>query len=118
MTNLPKVTTVAVSFVAALLTTRGAQGLSIPGGQIFPPAGEVSYWPFDQNAMDPVGGRHGILQGNAAFSTDIPPALAGFSTHSLMLDGNIDKMFYDVPAGDSLTGVFTVALWLKNLKNE
>jgi len=118
MTNLSRLTIVASTFVAALLTAGAAQGLPVPGRRIISPAGEVSYWAFDQNANDPVGGRDGILIGNAAYSTDTPPVLAGFSTHSLMLDGNIDKMFYDVPVGDSLTGEFTVALWLKNLKNE
>jgi hypothetical protein len=70
---------------------------------------EVSRWQFDGNAIDSVGNRNGTLLGDAKYSNNVPPGKSGMS---LQLDGTLDKMIYDVPSGDSLTGNFTVAAWV------
>lgn len=75
-------------------------------------SGLISYYPLENNALDPVGGRNGTLLGDATFSSNVPSALAGFSTRSLSLDGSLDKLIYDVTGADSVAGTFTVALWV------
>jgi hypothetical protein len=83
-----------------------------------PGVGVNSYWPLDNSTTDIVGGRNGTLLGDAKFSTEVPTKLKGFSTHSLSLDGAIDKMFYNVQPGDYVTNEFTLSLWLKNLRTD
>jgi len=86
-------------------TVLGASLAPVSVGQ----ANLVSYWPFEGNAQDPVGGRNGTLVGNATFSTNTP----GFdTTNSLDLDGSGDRVTYDVTGVDSLSGAYTVALWV------
>jgi hypothetical protein len=65
---------------------------------------------FEGNAIDSVAGRNGTLIGGATFSSDASPAIG--STQSLALDGSLDKVIYDATAADSLTGSFTIALWV------
>jgi T5SS/PEP-CTERM-associated repeat protein/autotransporter-associated beta strand protein len=79
-------------------------------------AQEISHWTLDNSTSDAVGNRDGTLLGNAMYSTNVPSSLVGYSTHSLSLDGSLDKMIYDVQAGDSLTGSFTVALWFNPME--
>ena len=90
----------------------GRRPIPVPGLET------TAHWPLDNNPLDIVGGRNGTLMGNAKFSTDVPARLAGFSTHSLELDGTTDKLFYDVQPGDSEINEFTLALWVKNAKTE
>jgi len=71
-----------------------------------------SYYALDNNTTDVVGHRNGTLLGDATFSTNVPPLLTGYSTHSLQLDGTRDKMIYASKPGDVVTGTFTVAMWV------
>jgi len=77
-------------------------------------SGLISYYPLEGNALDPVGGRNGTLIGGASFSNNVPSVISSFSTQSVSLDGNTGKVIYDVPNGDSVSGSYTVAMWVND----
>ena len=74
---------------------------------IEPPAGMVSWWPGDGNASDIMDGNHGILSGDATFTT------GGKVGQAFSFDGTGD--FVVVPDSPSLniTGDVTVDLWAR-----
>ncbi|HEV2393016.1 MAG TPA: LamG-like jellyroll fold domain-containing protein, partial [Verrucomicrobiae bacterium] len=72
---------------------------------VTPPAGLISWWAFESNAVDQVGGNNGVLAGHAAFG----PGEAGFG---LALDGNGSAV--QVPAASDLRlQNFTIEAWLQ-----
>ena len=74
-------------------------------------AAPVSYWTFDNNALDSgTAGNDGTLNNQAAYSTTVPAQLSG-STHSLELDGSNDYVYAD-PTG-SVSGTYTVSAWAR-----
>jgi len=91
---------IAISIAWAIL------GIALDSAQ----AALVAHYPLDGNANDIVGGRHGTLIDDATFSANVPAALG--TGQSLALDGVDDKVHYDIPAGDVVSGTFTVALWI------
>jgi hypothetical protein len=111
--KLRRITLASMVIVAASTLARANMA-----GAAEPGLGPTSYWRLDNSSADVAGGRNGVLLGNAKFSSEVPSKLTGFSTHSLELDGSIDKLFYDVPPGDSVTNEFTLALWLKNTRTD
>ncbi len=75
-------------------------------------AGLLVHYALDGNANDVVGDRDGTLFGAPTFSGNVPGPLTGFSTSSILLDGVVDRLGFDVPQGDTLSGTFSVAAWV------
>lgn len=77
-----------------------------PGKCVTPPAGLVSWWPGDGNAIDIVGSNHGTLQNGATFA----PGMVGLA---FSLDGTDD--YVSLPNLDM--NVFSFEAWAKRDRN-
>lgn len=85
-------------------------------------AAPVSYWNFDNQTANDVTttGNHGILKGDAGFTSQQPAVLG--SGYALTLDGNGDwvQVPDDASGGtlDAIGDTVTVSYWLKGLNTE
>ena len=70
-----------------------------------PPQGLAHWWPGDGNANDTIGGRHGTLSGDAAYT-------GGKVSQAFSLDGNGDHVVLTGAGILGLTGDFTVDTWI------
>ena len=83
-------------------------GIGVTGDMptpIEPPAGMVSWWPGDGNALDIVDGNPGTLQGGAAFA----PGKVG---QAFSFDGLDDFVVVSDSASLDLTDQFTLDAWI------
>lgn len=71
-----------------------------------PPAGLVSWWPGDGNAIDVVGTNHGTLQNGATFA----PGEVG---QAFKFDGIDDYVTFGSTVGNFGTSDFTIDFWVK-----
>lgn len=100
--------TITTRSITSIISASAAFALTAPSSF----GGVVSYFPFEGNALDPLGGRNGTLVSDASFSNNVPSAISARSQQSLSLDGNNDRVFYDVPLGDTISGEFSVGGWV------
>ena len=68
-----------------------------------------SHWAFDGDATDSAGSRDLTLQGATAFSASAAP---GFGGTSLDLSAGGNGATYDVMGADSISGSYTVSMWV------
>ncbi len=71
----------------------------------------VSHYTFDGTGNDLVGGRNLTLVNGAGIGAEGAPGVGGGQSLSLL--GGTDYATYNVLAGDTLSGSYTVSAWLK-----
>ena len=84
----------------------GPSGFGFPA-QI-PTNGLKSYWSFDTDASDSIGGHNGSLQNGASITSD-----ARIGGGALALDGTDDCVLIGDPPDLQLTSQITIACWIK-----
>ena len=71
-----------------------------------PPAGLVSWWPGDGNALDIVGGNNGVLEGGVTFTN-------GEVGQAFSLDGSTGWVAVTNSSALNPTGPFSVECWIQ-----
>jgi|GEM_PF-961717 len=88
-------------------TTNDVVNFAKAGGNVFLPAGAVSWWGADNNTLDLVSSNHGSLQNGA-----------GFTAGQVRQAFNFNGVNANVTIADSqslrFTGAFSVELWMRS----
>ena len=75
----------------------------------------VTHYDVNGTALDPAGGRNATLTNGATFSINTPGVLGGTSLNlTTDLAGNSSQLYYDVTGADSLSGSWTMSIWINS----